>query len=314
MHHNIGYVYLCTTNYCNLHCTFCNRDEVVANSKLVHMPVGDVIRICEKLKNEPITDVKLQGLGEPFMHPQFDKVCSLFKSYFPDSYVITATNAQIKFSDKYPKVLENISLLYLSIDGYKENYEKFRPPSKWNKLITFLDEFKTTTNLSKVYVQYTVNKETIYDIEKVYNEIVLEYELGGIRLNLAQCWSEGNKAKEEYTQEEIDYLKINWSQYFAGKKNWEYDKCWWPSQGMYIDSNGDIIICPLNTDIVPIGNILKQDLDTIKKHSFYNKLQTSLSLNKPILHCKTCSYYTLKKYNDQLLGNQTITKHYETSG
>ena len=83
---------------------------------------------------------------------------------------------------------------------------------------------------------------------------------------------------------------------------------------MYIDSNGDIIICPLNTDIVPIGNILKQDLDTIKKHSFYNKLQTSLSLNKPILHCKTCSYYTLKKYNDQLLGNQTITKHYETSG
>ena len=59
MHHNIGYVYLCTTNYCNLHCTFCNRDDVVANSKLVHMPISDVIHICEKLKNEPITDVKL---------------------------------------------------------------------------------------------------------------------------------------------------------------------------------------------------------------------------------------------------------------
>ena len=35
MHKPITYAYLETTNYCNLSCTFCNRDDVV--KKLKHM-------------------------------------------------------------------------------------------------------------------------------------------------------------------------------------------------------------------------------------------------------------------------------------
>ena len=80
MHKPITYAYLETTNYCNLSCTFCNRDEVV--KKLKHMSLTDWKLVLEKLKDQPIKEAKLMGLGEPFLHPKFSTICKMFKDYF----------------------------------------------------------------------------------------------------------------------------------------------------------------------------------------------------------------------------------------
>ena len=70
----------------------------------------------------------------------------MFKDYFPDAFNC-CNDCQYKMNDNFKNSLKYIDLLYLSIDGYKESYEKFRPPSKWSKLINFLEELKKKAKL-----------------------------------------------------------------------------------------------------------------------------------------------------------------------
>ena len=139
----ITYAYLETTNYCNLDCSFCNRMDVIGPLK--HMSLEKWGELLEGISHHPIQEAKLMGMGEPFLHPQFDEICKIFKNYFPKAYLIVATNCQYKILSRFESAMKNIDLLYFSIDGYKESYEKFRPPSKWSKLINFetLVEFGT---------------------------------------------------------------------------------------------------------------------------------------------------------------------------
>ena len=132
------------------------------------MSLTDWKLVLEKLKDQPIKEAKLMGLGEPFLHPKFSTVCKMFKDYFPNAFLIVATNCQYKMNDNFKESLKYIDLLYLSIDGYKESYEKFRPPSKWSKLITFLDEIKKINRYGcRITCNYVVNTENIDDISKV---------------------------------------------------------------------------------------------------------------------------------------------------
>ena len=235
MHKPITYAYLETTNYCNLSCTFCNRDEVV--KKLKHMSLTDWRLVLEKLKDQPIKEAKLMGLGEPFLHPKFSSICQMFKEYFPDAFLIVATNCQYKMNKNFTDSLKFIDLLYLSIDGYKESYEKFRPPSKWSKLIKFLEELKNINRYKcKITCNYVVNKENIVDISKI-DALCDNYNLEELRLNIAQDWSEDKSLSNSntisgYTTEQIEYLKKNYSENIKGKAPWTWSDCFWVNTGM----------------------------------------------------------------------------------
>ena len=78
-----------TTNYCNLNCSFCNRDEVV--KKLKHMSLVEWELVLEKLKNQPIKEAKLMGLGEPFLHPKFSTICKMFNLQYLRELFISLT-------------------------------------------------------------------------------------------------------------------------------------------------------------------------------------------------------------------------------
>ena len=48
----ITYAYLETTNYCNLDCSFCNRDEVIGPLK--HMSLENWGNLLDGIKHHPI--------------------------------------------------------------------------------------------------------------------------------------------------------------------------------------------------------------------------------------------------------------------
>ena len=93
----ITYAYLETTNYCNLDCSFCNRDEVIGPLK--HMSLEDWGKLLDGIKHHPIQEAKLMGMGEPMLHPQFDEVCRMFKEVFPNAKLIVATNCQYNIKE-----------------------------------------------------------------------------------------------------------------------------------------------------------------------------------------------------------------------
>lgn len=304
MHQPITYAYLETTNYCNLNCTFCNRDEVV--KKLKHMSLEEWKLVLEKLKHQPIKEAKLMGLGEPFMHPQFSEICKMFKEYFPEAFLIVATNCQYKMNDNFKKSLKFIDLLYLSIDGYKESYEKFRPPSKWFKLINFLDELKKTNRQGcRITCNYVVNNENIIDIPKI-DELCKEYKLEELRLNIAQDWSEENSISKYdkisgYSIDQINYLKKNYSQNIKGKAPWTWSDCFWVKTGIYMTVNGDLKVCALNTDTDSIGNIFNDTLDKSLNSVKMQEIRDGCSKNIPSKHCANCSYKELSPILEKLI-------------
>lgn len=293
----ITYAYLETTNYCNLQCSFCNRHEVIG--ALQHMPLPKFREMMEKIKHHPIKEAKLMGMGEPMLHPQFDEIIKTFKEYFPNAFLIVATNCQYTIKEgtplreRFQTALEYIDLLYFSIDGYEKSYERDRAPAKWSRLITFLEDFRNMERRGcRVTCNYVVNPQNVSDIQKVKEEIVDEYGLEELRLNIAQDWSEDRSMPGGYTNEQLQYLK-SWGSNVKGKHEWDYKDCFWVNEGLYTTVEGNVKMCCLNTAAEPFGNIFDSTMDEIRNSANFQNVKLGCNSNNPTSHCKNCSYKEL---------------------
>jgi len=298
MNKPITYAYLETTNYCNLDCSFCNRKEVIG--ALQHMPLPKFRQMLENIKHHPIEEAKLMGMGEPMLHPQFDEICKTFKEYFPNAFLIVATNCQYpirpdtKMGRKFNESMKYIDLLYFSIDGYKDSYERDRAPAKWNKLMSFLEHFKPMERHGcRVTCNYVVNPDNVYDIKTIKEEIVDVYELEELRLNIAQEWSEDKNMPGGYTQKDIKYLRDNWKDNLKGKEEWDFPDCFWVKEGIYTTVEGHVKMCCLNTGAEPFGNLFDTSIEDIRNSKDFQAVQQGCATNNPTSHCATCSYKEL---------------------
>jgi len=294
----ITYAYIETTNHCNLACSFCNRDEVIG--ALQHMSISKFIELMEKLKHHPIKEAKLMGMGEPFLHPKFDEVCRIFKTYFPDAFLIVATNCQYpiktnsKLGIKFENCMKYIDLLYLSIDGYKNSYERDRAPAKWSRLIRFLEDFNSMNRHNcRVTCNYVVNPDNVYDIQTIHDEVVEKYKLEELRLNIAQNWSEDEKMPGGYKLKDIQYLSETWSSNIKGKSDWDYKDCFWVNEGVYTTVEGDVKMCCMNTGATSFGNLFESSIEEIRKTKDFQNVKLGCNNNTPTSHCKNCSYKEL---------------------
>jgi MoaA/NifB/PqqE/SkfB family radical SAM enzyme len=292
----ITYAYLETTNYCNLDCSFCNRTDVIGPLK--HMSLEDWGKLLDGIKHHPIQEAKLMGMGEPMLHPQFDEVCRMFKEVFPKCKLIVATNCQYNINDKFRKCMKYIDMLYFSIDGYEENYERDRAPAKWKKLIRFLDQFESVDRHDcNVVVNYVVNAYNVYDIPKI-DELRVNYNLGELRLNIAQIWDANTKMSDDvatsgYTKQQLDYLKKNYGGKIMGKSKWDFKDCFWVNNAIYTTVEGHIKMCCMNTGARPFGNLFENSIDEIRLMDDYQNVKKGCQTNKPTSHCKNCSYKEL---------------------
>jgi len=292
----ITYAYLETTNYCNLDCSFCNRDEVIGSLK--HMSLDDWGKLLDGIKHHPIQEAKLMGMGEPMLHPQFDEVCRMFKEVFPKCKLIVATNCQYNINDKFRECMKYIDMLYFSIDGYKESYERDRSPAKWSKLLKFLEQFKSVDRYDcDVVVNYVVNAYNVQDIRKV-DKLRKENKLGVLRLNIAQIWDADIKmsdgiATSGYTEKDLNYLRENWNKQIMGKSKWDFKDCFWVNNAIYTTVEGNVKMCCMNTGATPFGNLFVNSIDEIREMEDYQNVKKGCNTNKPTSHCKNCSYKEL---------------------
>ena len=293
----ITYVYLETTNYCNLECSFCNRNEVIG--ALRHMPIVKFREMMENIKHHPIEEAKLMGMGEPMLHPKFDEVVMIFKEYFPNAKLIVATNCQFNIGEgrplreRFQRALQYIDVLYYSIDGWGKSYERDRSPAKWEKLLTFLEDFKNMERKGcRVVCNYVVNPQNVEDIQKVSDGIVDKYGLEELRLNIAQDWSADKSLPGGYTNKQLKYLK-SWGDNVKGKAVWNFEDCFWVEEGLYTTVEGNVKMCCMNTGAKPFGNIFSQDLEEIRQSEDYQNVKKGCNTNNPTSHCKNCSYKEL---------------------
>ena len=292
----ITYAYLETTNYCNLDCSFCNRTDVIGPLK--HMSLEDWGKLLDGIKHHPIQEAKLMCMGEPMLNPQFDEVCRMFKEVFPKCKLIVATNCQYNINDKFRECMKYIDMLYFSIDGYEKNYERDRAPAKWKKLIIFLDQFESVDRHEcNVVVNYVVNAYNVYDIPRI-DELRVNYNLGELRLNIAQIWDADTKMSDDvatsgYTKNQLDYLKKNYGGKIMGKSKWDFKDCFWVNNAIYTTVEGHVKMCCMNTGAEPFGNLFENTIDEIRLMDDYQNVKKGCQTNNPTSHCKNCSYKEL---------------------
>lgn len=307
MVYEVDYVYLETTTYCNLDCRFCNRRDVVKHAH--HMSIENWVIVQEKLKDFPIREAKLMGLGEPFLHPKFSDICRIFKEYHPNSNVIVATNGQYTPNENFYKSLKYIDQLYISIDGTKEVYESERPPSKWSKLLSFLDDIEKNKERiidCDIVVNYVVTEKTYDKIEDLKKEIMDRYKyLSKLRLNIAQWWSEGETITIQFDYKLIKEVSRN-KDLVQGKSPWDFADCFWPKYGFYMNVNGDVKICCLNTNTTPIGNVFEDKIDDILNNHKRIAIQNANAINQPLDHCKACDYKSLSPVISKIRNYQEV--------
>ena len=268
------------------------------------MSLDDWEKLLDGIKHHPIEEAKLMGMGEPMLHPQFDEVCRMFKETFPNSKLIVATNCQynikegLEFRRKFQECLKYIDVLYFSIDGWGESYERDRAPAKWSKLLKFLEDFKTINRYNcDCTVNYVVNAYNVDDIEKV-DKLRVDNNLGMLRLNIAQIWDENTKMSDDlatsgYSKEQLDYLKSTWGDNIMGRSKWDFKDCFWVKEGLYTTVEGHVKMCCMNTGAKSFGNLFENSIDEIRKRDEYQKVKKGCSTNKPTSHCKNCSYKEL---------------------
>ena len=268
------------------------------------MSLDDWEKLLDGIKHHPIEEAKLMGMGEPMLHPQFDEVCRMFKETFPNSKLIVATNCQynikegLEFRRKFQECLKYIDVLYFSIDGWCESYERDRAPAKWSKLLKFLKDFETINRHDCDYVvNYVVNAYNVDDIEKV-DKLRVDNNLGMLRLNIAQIWDENTKMSDDlatsgYSKEQLDYLKSTWGDNIMGRSKWDFKDCFWVKEGLYTTVEGHVKMCCMNTGAKSFGNLFENSIDEIRKRDEYQKVKKGCSTNKPTSHCKNCSYKEL---------------------
>jgi len=127
---------------CQLRCVGCPNSTL--EPKIQRISVEDFALCLGNIDVERIHTLRLFNYGEPLLHKQLSSiVAQIPRQRWKASVVEISTNAQWVDWHDFEEALKQEVITRLCVscdgDGSPEQYEELRPPSKWEKLIEFLD-------------------------------------------------------------------------------------------------------------------------------------------------------------------------------
>jgi organic radical activating enzyme len=114
-----------TTNLCNLHCPRCSCGINSDPRKKGFMTLDDYRLVLEENRRNAII-VRLDGNGEPMLHPEIFEMIKIAKSY---GYIVSmSSNLNTDLSSDAGSLIDSeLDRLVISVDGNtQESYEKYR--------------------------------------------------------------------------------------------------------------------------------------------------------------------------------------------
>ncbi|RPJ08224.1 MAG: radical SAM protein, partial [Deltaproteobacteria bacterium] len=127
---------------CQLRCLGCPNSTL--EPRIQSISVEDFAHCLGHIDVERIHTFRLFNFGEPLLHRHLSSIVEeIPKHRWKASIVELSTNGQRVDWDELEEMvkLEIVNRLVVSCDGdgTPESYERLRPPSKWEKLVEFLD-------------------------------------------------------------------------------------------------------------------------------------------------------------------------------
>ena len=292
---------------CNFRCKMCHVSLWEKGKRAEDMSYEQLIDFIDK--NNYLTEVKLHGMGEPFLHRSYiDMIQHLDKRLI---WSRTTTNGSLLHKkDNFIKLIDsNIGEVQCSVDGAtKEVFESIRVKSKFEKVfdnLKLLNEYDNTKDRTHTRMWVVLQQENIHQL---YDFVYLAKEMGFKRLSFNSTlndwgrdeWDVRNSKKRINGLSEEDHDKLIilsqeldiditlWEQtgsYGTDKNN---NLCPWVFSRPYIASDYKIVPCSMIADprVINFG-----DADDFQKawNSFeYQEFRKS-HLDKNIPNCcKNC--------------------------
>ncbi len=249
---------------CNFRCTMCLMSEI-GNNRPANMTFDDFRDSIDR--QQGLIEVKLQGMGEPLLNPDFFKMADY--AIANHIWVRTVTNASLlHLNDNYKKMIDSkIGEIQISVDGArKETFESIRRGSDFDVVVnncTMLNEYAQTKGEQwRTSCWMLVQKENVDEVEELL-ELAAKMKFTRLTYSIAVSdwgkdnWTEINSGKEVadlFTEEFAQKLIRRGSElgitvtFWDGKDKYVYDEkkdkiCAWPFSRAFISADMRIVPC-----------------------------------------------------------------------
>lgn len=288
------YLQIEPTNQCNLDCIGCNRKEL---SNYGRMSLSNFRHIIDQF--DDLHMVKLQGMGEPLLNPDFFPMLELLKKRGIKTYC--TTNGTLLDEKIRPSMIELCDIIEISLDSSDENQlGDLRKGLGFNDLLSKIKKLSELGPKNEIKINYVLMDKNIYQLPHM---VPLLKKIGVKYLNVIeiQNWdhkdadpvklSASKENKSILEKSIVDALKEGISFCYEEKFK-KYSECPWFKRKCFITWDGYVTPCCLRPNPVPfnMGNIFETSINRIWNNHEYLNLRQALSNEKPTSLCKNCSY------------------------
>lgn len=323
------YVQIEPVGQCNLRCTMCPiqfRQDGPPYGPPAFMDFVTFKRLVDQFIN--LTELHLQGLGEPMMHPRFFDMVR----YAADKGIKVTTNTNMTLLNKKRAeacVTCGLEELHVSIDGATaEMYERIRIRGHFDKVMRNLELLVEARerletgkpHLMMVMVLMKQNLHELPDLVRLGKKLQMEqifvqhlsHDFG--EESLPKHYQPMRQFVEEQTllTEDIQRIEKYFSEAQAVAKELDIplrlprtrqriypigtpgiERCSWPWTGAYISYDGLAMPCCMvaTPDRANFGNMARDGVDAIWNNPAYLEFRARLASDNPPEICKSCSLY-----------------------
>ena len=309
-----------TTLDCNLKCAYCynrasnNIRKEYMSSDVIQQGINLITKLPQFNPNDELA-INFHG-GEPLMNCDAIEAIMhyLEKIVARDKITYSLTTNGTLSSFRHREVLKKIDNISVSIDGNRQNHDKYRVYSNGKGSFDNVIEFAKYLNLESVIrVRATITPETVHNmyeiviflIEKGFKEIIPALDIFDQRWENVDeeiVFEQFGKIKRYLNEKERDDVFVGWvSKSLIAKKG----DCTGGVTNFHILPNGDIYPCSMVVGEQEwlIGNTSK-GLDS-------DRIQLIQELNKKVTtSCSNCGYYEYCESSRCKLVNRKITGDY----
>ena len=266
-------IYVEITNRCNLNCSFCRNTKRMKKD----MSLDEFTKVLEKIKDYT-NIIYLHVKGEPFLNKNIIDMIHKAEEY--DLKVnITTNGTLLKYYSKALGNCNNISKINISLHSE-------------NNISTYLEDiFESINDLSNntiiIFRLWTLkNNELDEKSTKIVDKIKKYYKLSPKTVDKIKYENNIKINPQIYVDKDNEFIwpTIN------NHKSCGYCNGLKTHIGILVD--GTIIPCCLDGEgIINLGNIFKDDLETILSTTRVVELRKSLQDRNPIEElCQSCTY------------------------
>jgi len=293
---------------CNFRCTMCQLSGWMNGRRALDLCYEDFKKLIDDQYG--LTEVKLQGIGEPLLHKDYFKMVE----YLVDKYIwvrTTVNGSMLHRNENYKKLVDSgVNEVQTSFDGAtKSVFERIRVGSNFGQVVenlTMLNDYANNKRLLITRMWVLLQKDNRHQLLE-FAELAKQTGFKRLTYSIAlsdfgqKKWSDNNKRIQ--TSKKLTDTELEKLQEFSTKEGIEisfwnladkYDTgeisnlCGWPFTRAYVSSDLKVVPCCMiaNPDIINFGEA-KNFTKTWNNESIKNFRRAHLEGKIPEF-CRNC--------------------------